>query len=160
MTSAWPPTGHPTTRRRPRPAPVTILAGIQTVLGVANLIVAAIIVIDPENTPSFVDALIERSTWGMFEGQALGVVLIVIGLIDLVAAGLLLQVRRAGWMLTMLSCGASLAVLIVTYYVSGEVTTLALLLNVVAVLYLNAGQTREAFGLLAVGHSSLEDTRG
>ena len=160
MTGNPPLSGHPTTRRRRRPAPVTILAVIQIILGVANLGVAGILLADPDNVPPVVEALIHRSTWAVVGGQALPLALGTIGVLDLVAAGLLLQLRRLGWTLTMLLSGFALSVLIVTYATTGEVSTIALLLNVVGVLYLNAGQTREAFGLVPVGHSSLEDTRG
>ena len=160
MTSAWPPTGHPTTRRRRRPTPVTILAVIQIVLGVANLAVAGVLLMDPNNVPPVVEALLDRSTWAFLGGQALPIALGIVGVLDLVAAGLLLQLRRLGWTLTMLLSGFALSVLIVAYATGGRVSTLALLLNVVGVLYLNAGQTREAFGLVPVGRSSLEDTRG
>lgn len=160
MTPATPLTGHPTTRRRRRPTPVTILAAIQTVLGVANLGVAALLLVAPDDVPAIIDALIDRSTWGVIGGGALPITLGIVGLLDLVAAGLLLQLRRLGWTLTMLLSGSALALLIVTYVTGGQVSTVALLLNVVGVLYLNAGQTREAFGLVPPGHSSLEDTRG
>ena len=47
-----------------------------------------------------------------------------------------------------------------TYATGGKASTFALLINVVAVLYLNASQTRAAFGLVPASQISLEDARG
>ena len=159
MTAGVPLSGHPTTRRRHRPVPVTILALIQTVLGVLNLGVAIALLLDA-GMDETLGALIDRSTFAFVEGPALILVFVVIGFLELISAALLLRLRRTGWTLAMLLSGASLTVQVVTYFSTGRLTTLALVLYVVSVLYLNQRGVREAFGLLPAGHAALEDERG
>ena len=146
--------------RRRRPTPVTILAAIQTVIGVANLGVAIVLFTNANQGSPLIEALIDRSSFKFVDPALLPLALATIGLLDLAAAGLLLQVRRLGWTLAMLLAGFTLTVLIVTYFIGGNATTFAVLLNVVAVLYLNASQTRAAFGLVPASQIALEDARG
>ena len=146
--------------RRRRPTPVTILAAIQTVIGVANLGVAIVLFTNASQGSPLIDALLDRSSFKFVDPALLPLALATIGLLDLAAAGLLLQVRRLGWTLAMLLAGFTLTVLVVTYATGGKASTFALLINVVAVLYLNASQTRAAFGLVPASQISLEDARG
>ena len=159
MTPNAPLTGHPTQRRRHRPVPVTILAFIQIVLGILNLAVAIALVAEADELVDL-GVLIDRSAYSFVEGTTLILIFIVVGTLELVSAALLLRVRRTGWTLAMLLSGASLTIQIVQYFANGSLTTLALLLNVVSVLYLNQRGVREAFGLLPAGHAALEDERG
>lgn len=161
MTPAAPLTGHPTQRRRRRPVAVTILAAIQVVLGVLNLAVAIALTADPELVRDL-GGLIDRSAFAVVEGRTLVLVFAVVGILELTSASLLLRLRQAGWTLAMLLSGASLAVQIVQYFANGpdSLTPLAMVLNVVSVLYLNQSTVREAFGLVPAGHTSLEDERG
>ena len=159
MTPNAPLTGHPTQRRRHRPVPVTILAFIQIVLGILNLAVAIALVAEADELVDL-GVLIDRSAYSFVEGTTLILIFIVVGTLELVSAALLLRVRRTGWPLAMLLSGASLTIQIVQYFANGSLTTLALLLNVVSVLYLNQRGVREAFGLLPAGHAALEDERG
>ena len=146
--------------RRRRPTPVTILAAIQTIIGVANLGVAIVLFSNASQGSSIIEALLDRSSFKFVDPALLPLALGIIGLLDLAAAGLLLQVRRLGWTLAMLLAGFTLTVLVVTYLTGAAPSTLALLLNVIAVLYLNASQTRAAFGLVPASQVSLEDARG
>jgi hypothetical protein len=146
--------------RRRRPTPVTILAAVQTIIGVTNLGVAVVLLANAGQESPLIEALLDRSSFNFLDASLLPLALATIGLLDLAAAGLLLQVRRLGWTLAMLLAGFTLTVLIVTYAAGGTASTLALLLNVVAVLYLNASQTRAAFGLVPANQISLEDARG
>jgi hypothetical protein len=159
MTAAAPLTGHPTQRRRRRPVAVSILAAIQVVLGVLNLAVAVALTADPELVREL-GGLIDRSAFAVVEGTTLVLVFAIVGILELTSASLLLRLRQAGWTLAMLLAGSSLAVQIVQYFANGSLTTLALVLNVVSVLYLNQSTVREAFGLVPAGHTSLEDERG
>ena len=159
MTPTWPLTGHPTQRRRGRPVAVTILAAIQVVLGVLNLGVAIALTADPDLVREL-GVLIDRSAFAVVEGTTLIVVFGIVGILELTSAALLLRLRQAGWTLAMLLSGASLTVQIIQYFANGSLTELALLLNVVSVLYLNQSQVREAFGLVPAGHTALEDERG
>jgi hypothetical protein len=159
MTATAPLTGHPTTRRRRRPVPVTILALIQIVLGVLNLGVAFALTLDSDMDQAL-DVLIDRSAFAFVDGTALILAFVVIGVLELTSAAFLLRLRRTGWTLAMLLSGASLTVQVITYFSTGRLTTLALLLYVVSVLYLNQRGVREAFGLLPAGHAALEDERG
>jgi hypothetical protein len=145
---------------RRRPTPVTILAAVQTLIGVANLGVAIVLFTSGGQESPLVRALLDQSSFKFVDPTLLPFALGTIGLLDLAAAGLLLQVRRLGWTLAMLLAGFTLTVLVVTYATGGTASTLALLLNVVAVLYLNASQTRAAFGLVPASQVSLEDARG
>ena len=139
---------------------MTILAAIQTVIGVANLGVAIVLFTNASQGSPIIEALIDRSSFKFLDPALLPLALGTIGLLDLAAAGLLLQVRRLGWTLAMLLAGFTLSVLILTYFTGGNASTFAILLNVVAVLYLNASQTRAAFGLVPASQISLEDARG
>jgi len=159
MTAAAPLTGHPTQRRRRRPVAVTILAAIQVVLGVLNLAVAIALTADPALAREL-GVLIDRSAFAIVEGTTLVLVVGIVGILELTSAALLLRLRQSGWTLAMLLAGASLTIQIVQYFANGSLTSLALLLNVVSVLYLNQSQVREAFGLVPAGHTALEDERG
>jgi hypothetical protein len=159
MTPTAPPDGHPTARRRHRPAPVVILAAIQILLGVLNLAVALALALDPDRAADL-GVLIDRSAFAIVEGQLLVVIFALVGSLELMSAFLLLRLRQSGWTLAMLLSGTSLAVQIITYVSNGSLTTVALMLNVISVLYLNQGSVREAFGLIPVGHATLEDERG
>jgi hypothetical protein len=151
--------GHPTQRRRQRPVPVTILAFIQILLGVLNLGVAVALATDPQRIESL-GILVDRSAFAFVEGTTLILVIGTVGILELTSAALLLRLRQSGWTLAMLLSGTSLAVQVVQYFANGSLTTLALLLNVVSVLYLNQSTVREAFGLVPPGHTTLEDERG
>jgi hypothetical protein len=159
MTPTAPLDGHPTARRRHRPAPVVILAAIQILLGVLNLAVALALALDPDRAADL-GVLIDRSAFAIVEGQLLVVIFALVGSLELMSAFLLLRLRQSGWTLAMLLSGTSLAVQIITYVSNGSLTTVALMLNVISVLYLNQGSVREAFGLIPVGHATLEDERG
>jgi hypothetical protein len=143
---------------RHRPVPVTILAVIQFVLGAIYLLGGAGLAVDPELATK--TGLIHPGTLGLVEGEALAAAFVVLGLVGVTAAVLLLRLRRAGWTLAMLLAGVSLFLQIVAYVTNGTLTALAMGLHVVSVLYLNQGQVREAFGLLPVGRTTLEDERG
>lgn len=149
----------PASGGRQRPVPVTILAVLQVVLGVLSLAVAAALLLDP-SLASALSGLIDRSAYGFIEGRVLIVVVGLVGMLELISAGLLLQLRQTGWTLAMLLSGINLGVQIFSYVSAGTLTTLSLVLNVVSVLYLNQGTVREAFGLVPAGHGALEDERG
>jgi hypothetical protein len=153
------PSVEPAGAVRRRPAPVTILAVIQIVLGTLNLAGAIALAVDPAMMVQL-GGLIDRSAFAIVEGRILIAIFGLVGMLELTSAYLLLHLRQSGWTLAMLLSGTSLAVQIFTYFSNGSVTTLALVLNVVGVLYLNQSTVREAFGLVPIGHGSLEDERG
>ncbi len=144
---------------RRRPVPVTILALIQVVLGVLSLAVAGALLLEPDLADEL-RVLIDRSAYGFLDGRGLIAVIGLVGLLELTAAALMLQLRQTGWTLAMLLSGINLGVQILGYVSAGTLTTLSLLLNVVSVLYLNQTTVREAFGLVSAGHVALEDERG
>jgi hypothetical protein len=139
---------------------VTILAAIQLVTALMLAIIAAALALDPEATfPLFANV---AGTGNALVVDAVGVAAVyaAMALLEIVAAVALLRLRRLGWTLTMLLTGASLASGIATWWVSGEVLTVSLLLGVATVLYLNQRQVRAAFDLADGRGADLEEQRG
>ncbi len=147
---------------RHRPMPVTILAAIQIFLAILFGALGAVALLDPEAALPALSELATASGGPGAAAVAAGAALLfgVVAGLELLAGIALLQVRQLGWTLAMLMAGVSLASQIVTWWSTGEVLAISMLLSVVTVLYLNQGQVRETFGL-AGGHGiSLEDDRG
>jgi hypothetical protein len=148
----------PTPRRRP--VPVTILAAIQVVTGLMLAIVAALFVLDQEATFPLFANVAGAGNALVVEAVGVATVCAAMALLEIVAAVALLRLRRLGWTLTMLLTGVSLASAIATWWLSGEVLTVSLLLGVVTVLYLNQRQVRAAFDLAGGRGADLEEERG
>ncbi|MCJ7710150.1 MAG: hypothetical protein MUQ32_04900 [Chloroflexi bacterium] len=142
--------------------PVTILAGIQIFLAILFGALGAVALLDPEAALPSVSDLAAASGGPGAAAVAAGAALLFGGLagVQLLAGIALLQLRQLGWTLAMLMAGVSLASQIVTWWTSGEVLAISMLLSVVTVLYLNQGQVREAFGLAGGRVTDLEAERG
>jgi len=142
--------------------PVTILAAIQIFLAIVFGGLGAFALLIPEAAlPALSDlAAASGGPGAAAVATGAGLLFAVLAGLELIAGIALLQVRQLGWTIAMLMAGASLASQIVTWWSTGEVLAISMLLSVVTVLYLNQGQVRAAFGL-ALGHgTSLEDDRG
>ena len=145
---------------RRRPVPVTILAALQLVtallLGVSAVGLAV--------GSTFASAMLgDAATTGEVAGLEAATLAVIFGImaaLELIAAVALLRLSRLGWTLTMLLTGVSLATQILTFWSTGEVLTLSMLLSVATVLYLNQRPVRVAFGLADVRGADLEEERG
>lgn len=145
---------------RRRPTPVTILAAIQVVTALMLAIIAAALLLDPEATFPLFGNVAGAGNALVVEAAGVAAVYAAMALLEIVAAVALLRLRRLGWTLTMLLTGASLASGIATWWFSGEVLTMSLLLGVATVLYLNQRQVRAAFDLADGRGADLEEQRG
>jgi hypothetical protein len=150
--------GGPAPRRRP--APVTILATIQGITALLMGIVATSLVLDPTATLPLIGAVATVGDALVIEAAGVAALYVVMAILEVVAAVALLRLHRLGWTLTMLLAGVSLASAIVTWWITGQVVTLAMLLGVATVLYLNQRQVRAAFGLAGGRTADLEEERG
>jgi len=145
---------------RRRPVPVTILAAIQLVTALLLGVTAVGLAVDLTSASAILgDAVVTGEVAGL-EAATLAVVLGIMAALELVAAVALLRLSRLGWTLTMLLAGVSLATQILTFWSTGEVLTLSMLLSVATVLYLNQRPVRVAFGLADVRGADLEEERG
>jgi hypothetical protein len=145
---------------RQRPVPVTILAALQIVTALLLGMSAVGVAVDPTSISAILgDAAATGEAAGL-EAPILAVVLGVMAALELVAAVALLRLSRLGWTLAMLLAGASLASAIATWWFTGEVLTLSMLLGVATVLYLNQRPVRVAFGLADARGVPLEEERG
>ena len=160
MTTDPPPAVATRPSRPRRPTPVTILAAIQIITSVTYLALAVTLVADPAVRSGFVHAL--GPGWRGADAWLEALLLFgALGLLELFAAMQLLRLRRVGWTISMLVAGVVLAWQIATYWSTGQVSSLSMLLNVFTVLYLNQRQVQAAFGLAATGSKSdLESERG
>jgi hypothetical protein len=139
----------PARPERKRPAPVTILAGIQ-VLGALGY-GASLLLLLQGGTTTLLGAML---IGGAADDQAAmfaappALLFTLIGIFFLAAlssAVLLLLMHRAGWTVTMLLTGFGLLTQIYLYWSGGIVASAWLFINVVTVFYLNQRQVREAF---------------
>jgi hypothetical protein len=146
--------------RRRRPAPVTILAGLQVVTALMLGVVAVALLVDPAQTLAVVGDVTVAAEVAGVEAAGVAGVLAVMAALELVAAIALLRLSQLGWTLTMLVTGASLASGIVTWWSTGEVLTVSMLLGVATVLYLNQHQVRAAFDLAHGRPADLQEDRG
>ena len=145
---------------RRRPVPVTILAVLQLVTTLLLGLSAVGLAVDATFASAMVgDAAATGEVAGL-EAATLALVVGIMAALELVAAVALLRLSRLGWTLTMLLAGASLATQILTFWSTGEVLTLSMLLSVATVLYLNQRPVRVAFGLADVRGADLEEERG
>ncbi len=150
---------------RQRPLPVVILAGIQFFNAFFYGLATLILLISPGSGRGLLD-LLERAgiRTGALEGREdLVFALLFAGLTVayLLITVALFQMRRVGWTATMLFTGAALAIQIYVWWARGELVAVSMLLNVVAVFYLNQRQVRDAFGISRSRISaSLESRRG
>jgi hypothetical protein len=145
---------------RRRPTPVTILAGIQVVTAIMFGVVAAALLVDPGQAILAISGVTVEGDLLGAEATALAVMSAGVAVLELMAAVALLRLSRLGWTLTMLLAGASLATQIVTFWSTGEVLTLSMLLSVATVLYLNQRPVRVAFELTDRRRGDLEEERG
>jgi hypothetical protein len=145
---------------RRRPVPVTILAAIQLVTALLLGVSAVGLVLDPTIASATLGDAVGTGEVTGLEVATLAVILGVMAALELVAAVALLRLSRLGWTLTMLLAGVSLATQILTFWSTGEVLTLSMLLSVATVLYLNQRPVRVAFGLADVRGADLEEERG
>jgi hypothetical protein len=132
-----------------RPRPVTILAIIQIMSGLAYLTVAGLLLADAEYNPDVTDSLgvADLPVWLGVSARALAVIFVIVAVLEVIAAVALLRLRQSGWTLTMLLAGTSLASQIVIWWANDGVQPLSMLLAVVTVLYLNQREVRRAFGI-------------
>ena len=145
---------------RRRPVPVTILAVLQLVTALLLGVTAVGLAVDLTSASAILgDAVVTGEVAGL-EAATLAVILGIMAALELVAAVALLRLSRLGWTLTMLLTGVSLATQILTFWSTGEVLTLSMLLSVATVLYLNQRPVRVAFGLADVRGADLEEERG
>lgn len=145
------PGASPDMPARRRPFPVVILAGIQLFNALFYGLATAFVLLSPGSGRDLLD-LLERAglRTGALEGSAdSAFILLFAGLTAayLLIAVALLQMRRMGWTATMLVTGAALAIQIYIWWARGELVAVSMLLNVVAVFYLNQRQVRDAFGI-------------
>ncbi len=146
--------------RRRRPAAVTILAAIQVLTALMLAMIAAALLLDPAAMLPIVGGIAVPGDALVVEAAVVGAVFAAMAVLEVVAAVALLRLRRLGWTLTMLLAGASLASSIATWWFTGEVPTVSMLLGVATVLYLNQRQVRAAFDLAGDGAMDLEGERG
>jgi hypothetical protein len=132
-----------------RPRPVTILAIIQIVSGLAYAALAATLMVDANAYPDVTSSLAatDLPVWLGVPARTLAVIVAVVAALELLAAVALLRLRQSGWTLAMLLAGASLASQIVIWWNNDGVQPLSMLLGVVTVLYLNQREVRRAFGI-------------
>jgi hypothetical protein len=152
---AMPADAAPGARRRP--VPVTILAALQLLTALLLGVSAVGLAVDA----AFASAMLgEAGAAAGLEAATLAVIIGIVAALELVAAVALLRLSRLGWTLTMLLAGVSLATQVLTFWSTGEVLTLSMLLGVATVLYLNQRPVRVAFGLADVRGADLEEERG
>ena len=133
-----------------RPAPVTVLAIIRIVTGLAYGAIALSIANDRTGTLAFIVA---SSRFGEGLMAELPTVMIVatfafLAAVSLAAAVLLLRTQRLGWTLTMLISGLTLVVFIWVWWTQGSTSSIVLLVEVVSVFYLNQRRVKETFGII------------
>jgi hypothetical protein len=145
---------------RRRPVPVTILAVLQLVTALLLGLSAVGLVVDSTFTSTILGNTIGPGEAAGLEAATLALVVGIMAALELVAAVALLRLSRLGWTLTMLLAGVSLSTQILTFWSTGEVLTLSMLLSVATVLYLNQRPVRVAFGLADVRGADLEEERG
>jgi hypothetical protein len=152
------PPSSPTPAKRGRPAPVTILAGMQAI-GAIGYGVSLLLL-----TQGDVVSLISASQADLHPDQAsllspvmLFPVIATLFIAALSSCVLLLRMRRLGWTITMLLTGFGLSTQIYLYWSGGDTVFIWLLINVLTVFYLNQRQVREAFGIgIASSEQDLE----
>ena len=145
---------------RRRPVPVTILAAIQLVTALLLGVTAVGLAVDLTSASAILGDAVGTGEAAGLEAATLAVIVGIMAALELVAAVALLRLSRLGWTLTMLLTGVSLATQILTFWSTGEVLTLSMLLSVATVLYLNQRPVRVAFGLADVHGADLEEERG
>lgn len=150
--SAQPPA--PTTDRRP--LGVLVVAALQFFRAALVAFQLLGIAILPEEHLLRLSFQVPRPPPGTLEfylSQGLGIGLIAAS----VAFGLgLLAGKRWGWVGAIIISGVSLAVSIGTWWVN-QPTYLAMLINVIAVFYLNQRDVRAAFGEIRAGDRHVDD---
>lgn len=135
---------------RRRPTPVTILAVVQLVTSLGYL-ATVLTLLGAEMT--YLRELardgILAVTSGSVQVTALVGALALMTVLGVSSSILLFRMKKAGWTITMLVTGWSLAAQILLYYLDGQasLSPLIMLLNVVIVLYLNQRAVRSAFGI-------------
>jgi hypothetical protein len=145
---------------RRRPVPVTILAALQLLTALLLGVSAVGLAVDPTFASAMLGDAVGTGEAAGLEAATLVIVLGIMTALELVAAVALLRLSRLGWTLTMLLTGVSLATQILTFWSTGEVLTLSMLLGVATVLYLNQRPVRVAFGLADARGADLEEERG
>jgi len=145
---------------RRRPVPVTILAAIQLVTALLLGVTAVGLAVDLTSASAILGDAVGTGEAAGLEAATLAVIVGIMAALELVAAVALLRLSRLGWTLTMLLTGVSLATQILTFWSTGEVLTVSMLLSVATVLYLNQRPVRVAFGLADVHGADLEEERG
>jgi hypothetical protein len=145
---------------RRRPVPVTILAALQLVTALLLGVFAVGLALDATVASTFLGDAAGTGEAAGLEAATLAVIIGIMAALELVAAVALLRLSRLGWTLTMLLAGVSLATQILTFWSTGEVLTLSMLLGVATVLYLNQRPVRVAFGLADARGADLEEERG
>ena len=145
---------------RRRPVPVTILAAIQLITALLLGVTAVGLAVDLTSASAILGGAVGTGEAAGLEAATLAVIVGIMAALELVAAVALLRLSRLGWTLTMLLTGVSLATQILTFWSTGEVLTLSMLLSVATVLYLNQRPVRVAFGLADVRGADLEEERG
>jgi len=155
---AMPADAAPGARRRP--VPVTILAAIQLVTALLLGVTAVGLAVDLTSASAILGDAVGTGEAAGLEAATLAVIVGIMAALELVAAVALLRLSRLGWTLTMLLTGVSLATQILTFWSTGEVLTVSMLLSVATVLYLNQRPVRVAFGLADVHGADLEEERG
>ena len=150
--------GAPAHRRRP--AAVTILAAIQVFTALPLAMIAVALLLDPAATLSIVGGVALPGDALVVEAAVVAAAYAAMAVLEVVAAVALLRLRRLGWTLAMLLAGASLASSIATWWFTGEVPTVSMLLGVATALYLNQRQVRAAFDLAGDRATYLEEERG
>lgn len=137
--------------RRRRPFAVTALAGLQLISATYFALAAAALVVDPTARQALSGAFetlgLRSGALADVEGLAAGALFAAVALLELLAAILLLRLKRIGWTITMLLTGVALAAQIFNWWNSGEVVALGLLFNVATVFYLNQRMVRQIFGI-------------
>jgi hypothetical protein len=145
---------------RQRPVPVTILAALQLLTALLLGVSAVGLAVDSTFASAMLGDAVGTGEAAGLEAATLVIVLGIMTALELVAAVALLRLSRLGWTLTMLLTGVSLATQILTFWSTGEVLTLSMLLGVATVLYLNQRPVRVAFGLADARGADLEEERG
>ena len=165
MTAPLPPAAVAPPAPRRRPFAVTALAGLQLISATYFALAATVLVVDPTAREALSGAFetlgLRSGALADAEGPAVGALFAAVALLELLAAILLLRLKRIGWTITMLLTGVALAAQILNWWNSGEVVALGLLLNVATVFYLNQRMVRQIFGIAGSRIvESLEVNRG
>jgi hypothetical protein len=134
--------------KRRRPAAVTILAGFQLLSALAYAASAATLAgAELNRLKKLADFGLQVIDDGTIVDTTLFSILVVMTIVGLAAAILLLRMKQAGWTITMLVTGWSLASQIYLYVTGGGLVPGIMIVNVVTVLYLNQRGVRAAFGI-------------